>query len=207
MSEKRNDPVLETLSPADRVRFLNMVKKGITRRDFMHYMMAAGATAAASGTLFTGMSDVWASTPKRGGRVIFAGDQHGPNDTLDPALFTSATDYFRGRMYYGSLTRLTKNLGYEPELAEEILSNDSATEWTFKIRKGVEFHDGKTLTAEAIAELLHKPLYAVSMGELGTTPEALPQITPQPSASAVSEAHHPISATFCPLGRSGSGSA
>ena len=158
MSEKRNDPVLETLSPADRVRFLNMVKKGITRRDFMHYMMAAGATAAASGTLFTGMSDVWASTPKRGGRVIFAGDQHGPNDTLDPALFTSATDYFRGRMYYGSLTRLTKNLGYEPELAEEILSNDSATEWTFKIRKGVEFHDGKTLTADDVIYTMNRHL-------------------------------------------------
>ena len=55
MSEKRNDPVLETLSPADRARFLNMVKKGISRRDFMHYMMAAGATAAASSTLFTGL--------------------------------------------------------------------------------------------------------------------------------------------------------
>ena len=32
---------------------------------------------------------------------------------------------------------------------------------------------GKTLTAEAIAEMLHKPLYVVSMGELGTSPEAL----------------------------------
>ena len=65
----------------------------------MHYMMAAGAAATASGTLFTGMSDVWASTPKRGGRPRhLAGDQHGPNDTLDPALFTS-TDYFRGRMW------------------------------------------------------------------------------------------------------------
>ena len=32
---------------------------------------------------------------------------------------------------------------------------------------------GKTLTAEAIAEMLHKPLYVVSMGELGTTPEVL----------------------------------
>jgi SpoVK/Ycf46/Vps4 family AAA+-type ATPase len=29
------------------------------------------------------------------------------------------------------------------------------------------------LTAEAIAEMLHKPLYVVSMGELGTTPESL----------------------------------
>ena len=32
---------------------------------------------------------------------------------------------------------------------------------------------GKTLTAEAIAEMLHKPLYVVSMGELGTSPESL----------------------------------
>ncbi|MGC6454653.1 MAG: ABC transporter substrate-binding protein [Candidatus Puniceispirillaceae bacterium] len=163
MSEKRNDPVLETLNPADRARFLNMVKKGISRRDFMHYMMAAGATAAASGTLFTGVSDAWANTPKRGGRVVFAGDQHGPNDTLDPALYTSALDYFRGRMYYGSLTRLTKELGYEPELAEEILSNDSATEWTFKIRKGVEFHNGKTLTADDVIYTMNRHMGADSI--------------------------------------------
>ena len=32
---------------------------------------------------------------------------------------------------------------------------------------------GKTLTAEAIAEMLHRPLYVVSMGELGTSPETL----------------------------------
>ena len=163
MSHKRNNPVLETLSPADRARFLNMVKKGISRRDFMHYMMAAGATAAASGTLFTGVSDAWANTPKRGGRVVFAGDQHGPNDTLDPALFTSAVDYFRGRMYYGSLTRLTKNLSYEPELAEEVLSNDSATEWTFKIRKGVEFHNGKTLTADDVIYTMNRHMGADSI--------------------------------------------
>lgn len=30
---------------------------------------------------------------------------------------------------------------------------------------------GKTLTAEAVAETTHKPLYAVSAGELGVTPE------------------------------------
>ena len=163
MSEKRNDPVLETLNPADRARFLNMVKKGISRRDFMHYMMAAGATAAASGTLFTGVSDAWANTPKRGGRLVFASDQHGPNDTLDPALYTSSLDYLRGRMYYGSLTRLTRNLGYEPELAEEVLSNDTATEWTFKLRKGVEFHDGKTLTADDVIYTMNRHLGADSI--------------------------------------------
>ena len=32
---------------------------------------------------------------------------------------------------------------------------------------------GKTLSAESIAESLHKPLYSVTMGELGVTPESL----------------------------------
>ena len=32
---------------------------------------------------------------------------------------------------------------------------------------------GKTLTAESVAELLHRPLYSVSVGELGVKPEAL----------------------------------
>merc|ERR1712066_646723 len=32
---------------------------------------------------------------------------------------------------------------------------------------------GKTLTAEAMAEVLHKPLYVLSSGEMGTTPAEL----------------------------------
>lgn len=34
---------------------------------------------------------------------------------------------------------------------------------------------GKTLTCEAISELLHKPLYSITVGELGTTTEKLEQ--------------------------------
>jgi peptide/nickel transport system substrate-binding protein len=147
---KRNDPIFEGLSPADRETVMTMVKKGATRREVMGWMMAMGATATAAGAVFGAADKAWAETPKMGGKLIMAGDQHGPNDTLDPQLFTSAVDYFRGRMFYGSLTRLTANLGYEPELAEEILSNDDATQWTFKLRRGVEFHDGKTMTADDV---------------------------------------------------------
>ena len=32
---------------------------------------------------------------------------------------------------------------------------------------------GKTLTAEAIAEMLHRPLYSVSLGQLGVSPAEL----------------------------------
>jgi len=162
---KNTDPIFESLSVSDREKLLGLVKGGISRRAFTQIMMGAGATAAASGTLFGGLSAAWAATPKRGGRLVMAADQHGPNDTLDPALFTSAADYFRGRMFYGSLTRLTADLGYQPELAEEVLSNADATVWTFKIRKGVEFHDGKTLTADDVIYTMNRHMGADSVSK------------------------------------------
>ncbi|WP_317055316.1 ABC transporter substrate-binding protein [Roseovarius rhodophyticola] len=155
---KKNDPRYGSLSHGDEQQLFEMIKRGASRRDVLKYFMASGATLAASGVLFGSATKAFAETPKMGGRLIMAGDQHGPNDTLDPALFTSAVDYFRGRMYYGSLTRLTDELGYEPELAEEVLSNDDATEWTFKLRKGVEFHDGKSLTADDVIYTMNRHL-------------------------------------------------
>ena len=155
---KKNDPVLEQLSPDERKNLMAMIKCGISRRDFMSYMMAAGATLAASSALFTGLSDALAMTPKKGGKLIFCGDQHGPADTLDPALYTAAIDYFRGRMFYSSLTRLTDELGWEPEVAEEVIPNANATVWTFKIRRGIEFHDGKTLTADDVVYTMNRHL-------------------------------------------------
>ena len=37
-----------------------------------------------------------------------------------------------------------------PELATEWSSNDDSTEWTFKLREGVKFHDGSDFTAEDV---------------------------------------------------------
>lgn len=159
MSDKMStDPDFDRLHPSDRAAVMDMVRRGASRRQVMGWMMAAGATAAAAGSVFTNASTAWAATPKRGGKLTVAGDQHGPADTLDPALVTGAIDYFRGRMFYGSLTRLTNKLGYEPELAEEVMSNADATEWTFRIRKGVEFHDGKSLTADDVIYTMNRHL-------------------------------------------------
>lgn len=146
----------EALRPSEREQVLHMVKKGATRRDVMGWMMAAGATAGFAGGIFTGAKTAWANTPKRGGRLIFAADTHGPTDTLDPAGYTATIDYFRGRMFYGSLVRLKDDLSWEPELAEEVEANDDATVWTFKLRRGVEFHNGKTMDADDVVYSMNR---------------------------------------------------
>ena len=135
---------------------VNAVRKGATRRDIMTWMMAAGATATTGGAIFGSASQVLASTPKRGGRLVCAGDQHDPADTLDPILCTASVDYWRGRMFYGNLVRLKADLSWEPELAEEVLVNSDATKWTFKLRKGVEFHNGKTMNADDVVYTLSR---------------------------------------------------
>ena len=88
----------------------------------------------------------------------FAWNVHGPNDTLDPVLLGGALEYLRGRAYYNGLVRFNDDLSLSPELAEEWNANANATEWTFKLRRGVEFHDGKTMTADDVVYSMNRHL-------------------------------------------------
>ena len=134
------------------VRLLNRLfeRGALDRREFLSGLVALGIGAGAAGAIVTGALPVKAAEPKKGGKVRFAWDQHGPADTLDPILFTSSIDYARGRLIYNNLTRLQENLTVKPELAESFSANDDVTEWTFKLRKGVEWHDGSPFTADDV---------------------------------------------------------
>ena len=126
------------------------LRKGASRREVMSWLMAMGATVAAAGSIVTSATEAIAATPKKGGRIRFAWDQHGPADTLDPQLYTASIDYVRGRLMYNNLTRLQEDLTAGPELAESFESNNTATEWTFRLRKDVEWHDGTKFTADDV---------------------------------------------------------
>ena len=47
-------------------------------------------------------------------------------------------------MFYNGLTELDSHLGAQMALAESLETKD-ATVWVVKLRKGVQFHDGKAL--------------------------------------------------------------
>ena len=44
-----------------------------------------------------------------------------------------------------------------PRLAESWKPNEDGSQWTFKIRQGVKFHDGKPMTAEDVAATFNLP--------------------------------------------------
>ncbi len=120
-------------------------------------MGGLGVSAAAAGSLLSSARAL-AGTPQKGGTERFAGNPHGPDDQMDPILFTSGIDYTRGRATYNGLIQIRDNMALAPELAEEWSPNADATEYTFKIRKGVEFHDGSPLTADDVVWSMNRHL-------------------------------------------------
>ncbi|WP_137391620.1 ABC transporter substrate-binding protein [Rhodoligotrophos defluvii] len=81
---------------------------------------------------------------------IAAGEADGPSGTLDPALSVSDPDAARIALVLERLVVLDDTFAPQPQLAESWSSNDSASEWTFKLRPGVTFHNGSKLTAEDV---------------------------------------------------------
>lgn len=134
------------------------VKGGYSRRDVLKLMVATGITmAAAENILYSGNVAI-AATPKKGGSVRMASSLHGPDDQLDPPLFTSTVDYTRGRVIYNSLIQHSNTLVPQPELATSFEPNANATEWTFKLRKDVSFHDGSKFSADDVVYSMNRHL-------------------------------------------------
>ncbi|WP_228759906.1 ABC transporter substrate-binding protein [Pseudactinotalea sp. HY158] len=69
-------------------------------------------------------------------------------ETLDPASALSAYEYLGA--IYNRVVRLDRNGETVPDLATEWSSNADATTWTFQLRPGVRFHDGRPLTARDV---------------------------------------------------------
>lgn len=84
--------------------------------------------------------------PRRGGRIRVASMSSSTADTLDPAKGALSTDYARHYMLYSGLTQFDGRLTPRLALAESIDTRDRIL-WRIRLRKGVQFHDGKTLTA------------------------------------------------------------
>jgi len=149
-NSNENLPTIESLSYDERHMIETGLKRGATRREVMGWLVASGVTIAGAGSIVTSANVALAATPKKGGRIKFASDLHGPSDTLDPGLNTSTIDYSRSRAVYNSLCQANDDLSTRPELAEEYSSNADNSEWTFKLRKGVKFHDGSNFTADDV---------------------------------------------------------
>jgi peptide/nickel transport system substrate-binding protein len=132
-----------------------LVGKGkVSRRDFVQLAMAAGFTVASGNAMFV---KAVRAEPKKGGSAKFGLAHGATTDSLDPAGYpdTGTQIPFAGSMS-NNLTIVDADGNIHPDLAESFEPGDNAATWTFKIRNGVTFHNGKSVAPEdVIASFQH----------------------------------------------------
>lgn len=126
----------------------------LDRRAFLARAAALGVAMPFASTLLS--SAAKASEPVKGGvmRVGLGGGQS--TDSLDPALAASEAPNALLSMFGERLLEVTPDGGIAHRIAEEYSSSPDAKVWTFKIRSGVTFHDGKPLTAEDVVATMRR---------------------------------------------------
>ncbi|MEZ4608107.1 MAG: ABC transporter substrate-binding protein [Deinococcales bacterium] len=130
-------------------------KAQISRRDFLRAAAIMGLSASAAQQLLGSVA--LAQTPKSGGHLI-AGMQGGSStDSLDPTTYASDVPATLG-VTFGSrlVAEPLEGAGLEGELAESWEGLDGGARWVFSLKQGVEFHNGKTMTAADVVYSLNR---------------------------------------------------
>ena len=123
----------------------------INRRQFVMSALAAGVALPSALAMAT---DAIAMTPKKGGHFRYGARHGSTTDSLDPSTFENGFMTAAGYMFGNNLTVVDASGNLVPELAESYESEDAQT-WVFHLRKGVEFHNGKTVTPEDVLATFH----------------------------------------------------
>lgn len=135
--------------------YSRLVARGrLSRREFLGRAAALGVTATLANTML--VDAVRAAGPVRGG-LLKAGLVGGEStNSLDPASFLTQVMFTFGKSWGEYLLTINPDGSLRRCIAEDYGASEDAKIWTFKIRQGVEFHNGKTVTAEDVVATLER---------------------------------------------------
>jgi len=122
---------------------------GLNRRAFLGRAAAFGLATALGTTLLPGA--LRAEEPKKGGVLKLGLGGGESTDALDPGLADGPAAFNVNRQWGDTVVTVAPDKSIEPRLAESVSGSADSVTWTFKIRKGVKFHDGSEMTAEDVA--------------------------------------------------------
>ena len=120
----------------------------LDRRDFIKRATAIGMAAAIPAGILA--EEAKASEPNRGGKFRSAVRGGATSDSLAGSALLDTHNIMTSWSCRNNLTEITATGDVVGELAESWEASDDASVWVFNLRKGVEFHNGKTLDAEDV---------------------------------------------------------
>src|SRR2546423_8518685 len=119
---------------------------GLSRRQVL-----AGATAAA---VAVAGSAPRVHAQKKGGTLRFV--PHAELRVLDPLATTTQVTRNHALMVYDTLFGTDANLAIKPQMVETFAHDVHARRWSFTLRDGLRFHDGRPVTAEDVVESIRR---------------------------------------------------
>jgi len=134
----------------------------LTRRQFL--VGAAGVAAMTSGLAACGGSNTSNSPsqpsvtgkPQRGGNFRLGVTGGGSKDIFDGQNITTKPDQARLVSAFETLLLFDDDYQLTNDGLAESVTADSPTQYTIKLRKGIEFHNGKTMTADDVIYSLQR---------------------------------------------------
>lgn len=136
--------------------------KQLSRRDALRLGLLGAAAAGGAGLLSSCASAAIPGATAGGGsggsggrlRVGVVGGSI--KDTVDAHIPVTHPDQARLINLYDGLATFDEQYRVQLALAEEITPSADATVWTIRLRDGLEFHDGKPVTADDVAFTLRR---------------------------------------------------
>lgn len=123
----------------------------LNRRQLLGGLLGASATlglAACGAPPLELPERAAAGKAKAGATMRIARPAASAAETLDPASSLSAYEYLGA--IYNRVVKLDREGKTVPDLATDWSANADATVWDFRLRAGVRFHDGRSLTARDV---------------------------------------------------------
>jgi peptide/nickel transport system substrate-binding protein len=126
----------------------------LTRRQLLRGGGLAGVALLTAGPLAacgtTSQSSAANGPRKQGGVLTVGATGGGAKDTLDPHGPVTYPDQARVLNLYEPLFLRNAEYKIEPLVAESIEASQAGQVWTLRLRAGVQFHHGKTVTADDV---------------------------------------------------------
>ena len=144
--------------------------QALTRQQLLLAGAGGAALLGAGGAIAPRLAQ-GAASAKSGGTMRVGIGGGGPTDNFDAALINGPSATTRGQVYYETLVWLDGTFGLHNWLCDRCEPNAAADVWTVRLKQGLEFHNGKTVTADdvlfSIRRLLDPKTGATAAAQLG----------------------------------------
>jgi peptide/nickel transport system substrate-binding protein len=133
---------------------------GISREELLKRAAVAGifVTGMSGGLVRTARAALEASTPKRGGTFRIGVSGGSAKDLIDGQHIVTRPDQARIVSGWEGLVRFSPQYHVVHDALADLITAERADLWTIRLRKGVEFHNGKTVTANDVIYSLRRML-------------------------------------------------